>query len=51
MYLGFVHTFPRATQFPERLSQVSWSYMVTLRFCVRFTCDTQILCALYKKGV
>lgn len=23
--------------FPGRLSQVSWSYLVTLRFCVRFT--------------
>lgn len=37
MSLRFVQMFPRITQFSEPPSQVSWSYMVTLRYCVRFT--------------
>lgn len=38
MYLCFVQTFPRATQFPEWLSP---SLLESLG-------DTQILCAVYK---
>lgn len=44
MSLHFVQMFSRITQFPEPLSQVSWSYMVTLRFCVRFTSCRDRMC-------